>query len=109
MVPVYYCPDHPYNNISSVSLKFYVGFQKVTSETLEHCEFFDPQGRSWRSPYHNQNNIDYIQIEIFKANRNIVVPTVCALSQQNISQIIQQYFGQVYNATLKRMSRKGIM
>ena len=44
--PVYYCPGHPYNIISSGTLKFYVGFKKVTYENLEHCEFFDPQGRS---------------------------------------------------------------
>ena len=30
--PVYYCPGHPPNSISSDTLKFYVGFQKVTSE-----------------------------------------------------------------------------
>ena len=44
---VYYFPGHPYNTISSVALKFYVGFQKVTSEPLEHCDFFYPQGLSW--------------------------------------------------------------
>ena len=33
--PVYYCPGHSSNNISSVALKFYVGFQKVTSEPHE--------------------------------------------------------------------------
>ena len=44
--PVYYCPGHTSNTISSCALKFYIGFEKVTSEPLEHCEFFDPQGRS---------------------------------------------------------------
>ena len=39
---VYYCLGHPSNTISSCALKFYVCFQKVTSETLEHCYFFDP-------------------------------------------------------------------
>ena len=29
--PVYYCPSHPYNIISPGPIKFYVGFQKVTS------------------------------------------------------------------------------
>ena len=32
--PVYYFPGHPYNTISSGALKFYIGFKKVTSETL---------------------------------------------------------------------------
>ena len=34
VVPVYYCPGHPSKTISSGSIKFYVGFQKVTSEPL---------------------------------------------------------------------------
>ena len=49
--PVYYCPGHPSNTISSCALKFYFGFINITSEPLEHCDFFEPQGRSWRSPY----------------------------------------------------------
>ena len=48
--PVYYCQGQPSNTISSGDLKFYVGFKKVTSEPLEHCDFVDTQGRSWRSP-----------------------------------------------------------
>ena len=48
---VYYCTGHPSNTISSGALKFYIGFKKVTSEPLEHCDFVDPQDRSWRSPY----------------------------------------------------------
>ena len=39
MGPVYYFPSQPSNTISSGSLKFHVGFQKVTSESLEYCEF----------------------------------------------------------------------
>ena len=58
--PVYYSPCHPYNTISSGYLKFCVGFQKVTYEPLEHCDFVDPQGRSCRSPYQTQKNIDYL-------------------------------------------------
>ena len=60
VVPVYYFPGHPSNTMTSGSLKFYVGFQKVTSEPLEHCDFVDPQGLSLRSTYQTQNNIDYI-------------------------------------------------
>ena len=54
VVPVYYCPRHPYNTISSGFLKFYIGFQKVTSEPIEHSDFVDPQGCSWITPYQNQ-------------------------------------------------------
>ena len=64
--PVYYFPIHPYNTISSGSLKFYVGFPKVTSEPLENCNFVEPQGYSWISPYQTQNNLDYLQIKIVK-------------------------------------------
>ena len=32
--PVYYCPGHPSNTISSCALKLYIGFKKVTSEPL---------------------------------------------------------------------------
>ena len=59
---VYYCPGHPSNTISSGAFKFYVGFQKVKSEPLEHCDFFEPQGCSCISPYQTKNNINYFQI-----------------------------------------------
>ena len=59
---VYYCHGHPYNTISLVALKFYVGSQKVTLEPLEHCNFVDLKYCSWRSPYQTQKNIYYIQI-----------------------------------------------
>ena len=89
VVKVHYCPGHPSNTISLVSLEFYSGFQKFTSEPLEHCDFVDPQGRSWRSPYKTLNNLDYLQINIFKVklqrNRNIVVPTVSMPYQKIIS------------------------
>ena len=39
--PVYYCTCKLYNTISLVALKFYIGFQKVTYETLEHCDFLN--------------------------------------------------------------------
>ena len=97
--PVYYCPGHPSNTISSGALKFYIGLKKVTSEPLEHCDFVDPQGRSWRSPYQTCNNLDYLQLEIFKINphrdKNVVIPTVCVLSKQTFPQLIHQHFGHV--------------
>ena len=46
----YYFPGCPYNTISPGPLKIYSGFQKYASEPLEHCDFVDPQGHSWRSP-----------------------------------------------------------
>ena len=94
--PVYYCPGHHYNTISSGSLKLYVGFKKVISEPFEHCDFVDPQGHSWRSSSQTQNNLDSLQIEIFRVNPqrygNTVVPTLCDLAKQNISCLITQRF-----------------
>ena len=52
----------PSKTISLGALKFYVVSQKVTPEPLEHCDFIDPQSRFWKSPYQNQNNLDYLQI-----------------------------------------------
>ena len=113
VVPVYYCPGHPSNTISSGALKFYVVFQKVESEPLEHCDFVGPQGCSWISPYQTQKNLDCLQINIFKVNphrdSNIFVPTFCALSKQNIYQIIHHRFGRVSITGLKQMARRGIM
>ena len=64
---VYYFTGHPSNNISSGALKLYVGFKKVTSEPLEHCDFVDPKSHSWRSPYQTQNNLDHLQIKIYQS------------------------------------------
>ena len=81
--PVYYCSGHPSNIISSGAIKFYAGFQKVTSEALEHCDFLDPKGCSWRSPYWTQKILEYIQIEFVKVNSHQskynVVPKICGL------------------------------
>ena len=108
--PVYYCPSHPSNTISSDALKFYVIFKKVMSEPLEHCDFVDPQGRSCKSPYQTKKIINYIQTEIVKfkshRDRNIVAPTVCEISKQNLSQIIHQRFCHISINRLKNISRK---
>ena len=58
--PVYYCRVRPSNTISSSALKFYIGFKKFTSDTLEHCDFVDPHVCSWRSPYQTRKNLDYL-------------------------------------------------
>ena len=65
---VYYFPCHPSNTISSGDIKFYVEFQKFTSEPLEQCDLVDPQFCSWRSPHSTQNKLNYIQIKIVKFN-----------------------------------------
>ena len=110
--PVYYCPGHPSNTISSGALKLYIGFKKVTYKTLKHCDFVERLVCSWISPYQTQNNLDYIQLEVFNINthrdNNIVVPTVCGL-KKNISQFIHQRFGHVSIARLRIMTRKGLM
>ena len=113
MGPVYYFPCHTSNIISSGALKLYVGFQKIKYEPLEHCYFVDPQGISWRSPYQTQNNLGYLQIESVKVNPhrdgNIVVPTVCTLSKQNIYQLIHHHFGHDSITILKLMAIKRLM
>ena len=102
---VYYFPGHPSNTISSGALNLYIGFKKVTSETLEHCYFVYPQDIYWRSPYQTRNNLDYLQLEIVKINThrdtNIVVPTVCGLSKQTLSQLIHRRFGHISITRLK--------
>ena len=95
---VYYCPGHLSNTMPSGTLKFYIGFKKVTSKPLEHCNFVDPQGNSWISPYKTHNSIDYLQLKVVNINphrdKNIVVPTVCGL-KKTLSQLINQHFGHV--------------
>ena len=59
---VYYFTVQPSNTISLGALLFYIGFQNVTYELLEHCDFVESQGNSWRSTYQTQNNLDYLQI-----------------------------------------------
>ena len=97
---VYYCPSHPSNTISSGALNFYIGFKKVTSEPLKYCDFVDPQGRSWRSPYQTRNNIDYLQLKIVRINphrdNNLVVPTVYALSKINLSAYSSSFWSSIY-------------
>ena len=91
----------------------YAGFQKVPYEALDHCGFVEPQCSSWRSPYQNQNNLDYLQIKIVKVNpqrnSNIVVPTVCSLSKYNLYKIMHQHFVHVSITRLKLTARKVIM
>ena len=112
-VPVYYFPGHPSITISSGALKFYICFLKVTSEPIEHCGCVGPQGHYWISPYQTQKNLDSIQIKKIWLNphidRNIVVPTVCSLSKQNLSHIIHQCFFNVSITRIKQMSIKGLM
>ena len=111
--PAYYCPGHPSNTILSGALKFYIGFRKVTSEPLEHCDFVDSQGFYWRSPYQTHNNLDHFQPIIVRNNphrdKNTVVSTVCGISKQTLFQLIHQIFGHIYITRLKWISRKGLL
>ena len=67
----------------------------IKSQSLEHCDFVDPQGHFLR---YNPTRLKTIWT-IFKSkfvkvnpqrNRNIVVPDVCALIK--LSQIVCHYF-----------------
>ena len=88
VVPVYHCPGNNSNTTSLGTLKFYAGFKKFISETLEHCGFVEPQGCSWSSPYRTQNNLDKLNIEVSKVNphknNDNEVTTIFGLSKQKI-------------------------
>ena len=90
--------------MSSGALKFYFGFQKVTSEPLEYCDFSDiglflditlPDSKQSRLSS-NRNGQRKPQRDM-----NIVVPTACVLPKQNLSPLIHQRFGHVSIARLK--------
>ena len=72
-----------------------------------------PQGCSWISTYQTHKNIDYLHLEIVKINhhrdKNIVVPTVCGISKQTLSQLIHHRFGHVSITRLKRIAGKELM
>ena len=111
--PVYYCPGHSSNTISLGALKSYVDFQKVTYEPLEHCDFVYPQGCYWRSTHQTQNNLYYLQIKIIKynlkRNKNILVPTVWALSKLNLYHLVHNIVGRVSITRLRRMAKTLLM
>ena len=79
--PVYYFPGHPSNTISSVSLKFYVGFQKVVSDPLEYCDFVGPQGCSLISPIRLKTINSLFK---YKLQKSILKETWILLSQLSI-------------------------
>ena len=109
----YYFPGHPSNAISSCAIKFYVEFQQFKSENIEHCDFVDPQGINWRSPYYTQNNLDYLQIEICQSQtskrQKYGCPNFMFSIKTNISQLIHQRFVHVSITRLNQISRKGLM
>ena len=47
--PAYYCLVHFSSTIQLGAFRFCIGFQKVTYEPFENCDFVDPQSCSWRS------------------------------------------------------------
>ena len=113
MGPDHYFPGQHSNTIPSGTLKFYVGFQKVTYEPLENWDFFGPQYFYWRSPYQTQKIYTILKYKFVKfnsqRNRNVFVPTFYALSKQNLYQIINQSFGNVSISRLKLMERTGLV
>ena len=85
----------------------------VTSETLKHCNFLALRVVPGYHPTRIKTVSTIFKYKFVKfnpqINRNIVVPTVCVLSKQNISHIIHQCFGIVSIFSIKRMARKVIM
>ena len=100
MGPVYYCPVHPYNTISSGALNFYVVFQNIISEPLDHCDYVVPQVVLGDHPTILKTILTIFKSKFVKVNphrvRHIIVPTVCAISKQNLYQIIHQRIGHIY-------------
>ena len=88
-------------------------FKRLHLNLLNIVNFVDPQGRSWRSPYQTQKNYNIFKNKFVKVNpqrnRNVFVPTVCTISKQNLSQLINKRFGHVSISRLKLMARKGLM
>ena len=56
-------------------------FKNVTSEPLEHCDFVDPQGRSWRSPYQTQKILTIFK---HKFPSSTLTETIIFLSQLSV-------------------------
>ena len=111
--PVYYCPGHPSNTILLDALKFNVGFQKLISETLEYCDLVNPQGRSWRSKYVTQHNLDYLQIEVVKVKpilkKEVVTPNICGLSTPHYIETIPPIFWSCIHPKAKEYGKEGLI
>ena len=112
VVPVFYCPGNPSNTISSGDLKFYLGYQNITYEHLEHCDFVYHQGSSWRSPYHTRkcrlSSKTLCQSQTLK--KKIYCGSNCLWSLKwNISQLIYHYFDQYLITRLRLTAKKLLM
>ena len=72
--------------------------------------FFYPKGCYWRSPCRSQKTLKHLKIEVFKVKpkrkKYIVVPIVCGLSNQNLSQMVHICFGHVSISRLWIMKKK---
>ena len=85
VVPVYYYPGHPFNNISSCALKLYVGFQRIAYKPIEHCDFVNPQGCSWISTYQNiKNTIFKSKLSKLHLKETEIFLSQLSVSYQNI-------------------------
>ena len=103
----YYCPGHLSNTISSYALNYSV-LKRLHINVLNIVIFLTLKGvlGDRRTRYKKI----YLQIEIVKSNtkinRNFVVQTVCALTKQNLIQLIHEHFDHVSIVSLKRITRK---
>ena len=83
--PVYYCIGHLSNTISSVALKFYACFKKVTSEPIEHCDFLTLKVIIGDHHTRLKTILTIFKYKFVKVNPHIdkivAVLTVCALSK----------------------------
>ena len=66
-----------------------------------------------RSGYLTHNNLECLQIGVVKSNpyhiKEVVTPNVCGISNQTISQLVNQHCGRVCIPWLHRMSMKVLM
>ena len=56
--------------------------QWVTSEYLEHCDFVEPQGRYWISPYQTKKNSTIFKSKLSKST---ITETGILLSQLSVN------------------------
>ena len=108
---VYYFPGNPSNTILSGALKFFVGFQKFASETLEHSDLLNLKVVL---RYHHTRLKNIFTVLKSKFSKSTLTETGILLSQlsvhfQNKSQLIHQRFVHVSINILKQISRKGLM
>jgi hypothetical protein len=106
--PAYYVPDNPVSTCSLGALKYYIGFTSAACESLLHCSFVDPQGKSYLFPTTVQNNLDYLDFEFLQPSdvqfRKNLEPVIAGLATKYpSSQLIHQRFGHINNDKIRKM------